>query len=72
MSSSVTITVGAAAKLAFTTQPVGAAGGAAFATQPVVAVQDAGGNTVITNTSTVVLTLTTPAGLRHWSCTPRN
>jgi hypothetical protein len=57
-----TITVGAAAKVGFTTQPVGSTGGAAFATQPVVAVQDAGGNTVTTDTSSVVLTITTPAG----------
>ena len=50
-----TITVGAAAKVAFTTQPSGATGGVAFATQPVVKVQDAGGNTVTTNTSSVTL-----------------
>ena len=61
-SSSFTITVGAAAKVAFTTQPGGGASQVAWATQPVVAVQDAGGNTVTTDTSSVTLTLTTPGG----------
>jgi len=51
------ITVGAAAKLAFTTQPSGSTGGVAFATQPVVAVEDAGGNTVTTDSSAVTLTI---------------
>ena len=46
------ITVGAAAKLAFTTQPGGGTGGTAWTTQPAVTVQDAGGNTVTTDTST--------------------
>ena len=46
-SNSLTITVGAASKLGFTTQPTGAVGGAPFAAQPVVAVQDAGGNTIV-------------------------
>ena len=40
------ITVGAAAKLAFTTQPGDGTGGSAWAQQPAVTVQDAGGNTV--------------------------
>ena len=61
-SSSFTITVGAAAKVAFTTQPGGGASQVAWATQPVVTVQDAGGNTVTTDTSSVTLTLTTPGG----------
>ena len=41
---------------------------AAFATQPVVTMQDAGGNTVTADVSTVVLTLTTP-GLATLACT---
>ena len=53
-----TITFGAAAKVAFTTQPAGATGGTAFTTQPVVTVQDASGNTVTNNTSNVVLSIT--------------
>ena len=72
VSTTVTITVGAAAKLRFTTQPGGAAlGGAAFSPQPVVTVQDAGGNTVTTNTSTVALALTVP-GTATLACTTSN
>ena len=56
------ITVGAAAKLAFTTQPGGGSAGAAWATQPVVTVQDASGNTVTTDTSTVTVAIGTNAG----------
>ena len=62
VSVSVTITVGSAAKLAFTTSPTTSTGGTAFGTQPVVAVQDAGGNTVTGSTASVVLSITTPAG----------
>ncbi|HEY5013806.1 MAG TPA: hypothetical protein VIK61_14030, partial [Acidimicrobiia bacterium] len=62
VSSSVTITLGQAAKLAFTTQPGSSTGGVAFAAQPVVKVQDLGGNTVTSNTSSVTLAITTPAG----------
>src|SRR5206468_5757691 len=47
------VTVGPAAKLAFAHQASGAAAATAFATQPVVAVQDAGGNTVTTDASTL-------------------
>ena len=43
-SNSFNITLGAATKLAFFTQPSGGAPGTAFATQPLVEVQDAGGN----------------------------
>ena len=58
-----------ATKLAFTTQPSATATSQiAFATQPVVTVQDAGGATVTTDTSSVTLTLTTPAGATL-SCT---
>ena len=47
----VVITVGAANKLVFTTQPVGGVAiGTALATQPVVTVQDSYGNTVTTTT----------------------
>ena len=56
------ITVGAAAKLAFTAQPSGGTGGTAWAAQPVVTVQDAGGNTVTTNTSTVTMVIANNAG----------
>src|ERR1035441_4922283 len=56
------ITLGAAAKLAFTTQPGGGTGGTAWTTQPVVTVQDAGGNTVTTDASTVTVAIGTNAG----------
>ena len=62
-SSTLNITVGAAAKLAFTQQPSNSTGGIAFGTQPKVTVQDAGGNTVTSDSSTVTLSITsgTPA-----------
>jgi hypothetical protein len=54
-SNSLGVTVGSAAKLVFTTQPSSAAThGVAFAQQPVVSVEDAGGNVVITDSTTVV------------------
>src|SRR3954451_23671730 len=57
------VTVGPAAKLGFTQQVAGAKAGIAFTTQPKVAVQDAGGNTVTTDTSSVTLAIgTNPAG----------
>ena len=56
-SSAFNITVGAAAKLAFTTQPGGGTAGTAWTTQPAVTVQDAGGNTVTTDTSTVTVAI---------------
>ena len=72
VSTTFTITVGAATKIAFTTQPGGAGIPAALSTQPTVTVQDAGGNTVTGNTSTVTLSLTTPgsATLTCTSCNP--
>ena len=61
----VTLTVGAASKLAFTTQPIASAtANANFTTQPVVTVQDSGGNKV---TSTASITLTASTGT--FSCT---
>ncbi len=57
-------TAGTATKLALTTPAAGAVSGAAFATQPVVEVQDAQGNTVTTNNSTVVtMTVSSGAGV---------
>jgi hypothetical protein len=53
-SAPVTVTAGVASKLAITTEPVGGASGAALTTQPVVTIQDAQGNTVTTDSSTVV------------------
>ena len=58
-----TITAGAAAKLAFTTQPSATTvSSTAFATQPVVTVEDAAGNTVTTSTASITLSLTTGTG----------
>ena len=55
-SSTITVSVGPAAQLAFTTQPVGnVAESTNFATSPKVTVQDAGGNTVTTDSNNVTL-----------------
>ena len=48
-------TSGPATKLVFSTQPGGASGGTAFSTQPVVTVEDAAGNPVTTDSSTVTI-----------------
>ena len=61
VSTSFSITVGLATKLAFTTSPSSSTGGIAFATQPVVAVQDSGGNTTA-GTNSITLSITTAAG----------
>jgi hypothetical protein len=68
-SSSFNVTVGPAAKLAFVQQPAGAFTGAAFTTQPQVAVQDAGGNVVTTDTSSVTLAIGTNPGGGTLTCT---
>jgi trimeric autotransporter adhesin len=68
-SSAFNITVGSAAKLAFTQQPAGAVAGVAFTTQPKVAVQDAGGNVVTTATNSVTLAIGTNPGGGTLSCT---
>ncbi len=56
------VTVGLPAQLAFTTEPAGATGGTAFTTQPTVTIEDAGGNTVTTDTHAITLGLTTGTG----------
>ena len=58
-SNSFNITPGAAAKLVFGQQPAGALTGAAITPAPTVLVQDANGNTVSGDTSSVTLALTT-------------
>ena len=64
------ITVGPAFQLGFTTSPGTTVAGDVFGTQPVVTIQDAGGNTVTTNTSTVSLAIgTNPAGGTLSGCT---
>jgi hypothetical protein len=57
--SAFTVSVGPAAKLIFTTSPSSSSGAASFTTQPVVVVEDAGGNVVSTDASTVTLSITT-------------
>ena len=62
-SSPFNITPGAAAKLAFSTSPNTSTAGAAFGTQPLVTVQDAFGNTVTTDSSSVTVAIgTNPSG----------
>jgi hypothetical protein len=61
-SNSFGITVGTAAKLAFTTSPNNSTTNTAFSVQPVVKVEDLGGNVVVSDTSSVALTITTAAG----------
>ena len=57
-SSAISITVGPAAQLVFTVQPVGGVNEATnFATSPTVTVEDAGGNTVTTDTGPVALSI---------------
>jgi hypothetical protein len=68
-SSAFNITVGPAAKLAFTQQPAGAVTGVAFTTQPKVAVQDAGGNVVTTATNSITLAIGTNPGGGTLTCT---
>jgi hypothetical protein len=61
-SSAFSVVVGSAAQVAFITSPSTSAAGVAFTSQPVVAVEDAGGNVVTTNASTVVLAVTSGTG----------
>jgi hypothetical protein len=56
------VSTAGASKLTLTTQPSNGTSGTALTTQPVVAVQDAYGNTVTSDTSNVSIALTTPAG----------
>ncbi len=61
-SASLSVTVGAAAKLAFSVQPNGGAANVAWTSQPRVLVQDAGGNTVTTSTLSITLAITSGTG----------
>jgi hypothetical protein len=56
------VTVGAAAKLAFTVQPSNVAAGASITPAVQVTVQDAGGNTVTTATSSITMAIGTNPG----------
>ena len=69
-STNVVINVGAASKLAFTTQPVGGvAEGDALVTQPVVKVQDFYGNTVTSDTGNVTLAIAAGPAAGSLGCT---
>jgi hypothetical protein len=68
-SSTFTISVGPATQLAFTQQPTVAQAATTFATQPKVAIEDAGGNTVTTNTSSVTLAIGTNPASGTLTCT---
>ena len=61
-SGNVTVGIGTAAQLSFTTQPGNGTGGSAFLIQPVVTLQDAGGNTVTGTAQTVTLAIQGNAG----------
>jgi hypothetical protein len=69
VSTTVTITIGPAAKLGFTTSPTDTQVNTSFAVQPVVAIQDAGGNTITTSTAPVTLKITAPSGGANLNCT---
>jgi hypothetical protein len=58
-SSPFNITLGAASKVAFTTQPGNGTGGTALTAQPIGTVQDAGGNTVTTSSAPVTVAIGT-------------
>ena len=62
-SGSFDVSTGPASQLAFTREPAGATGGTAFTTQPRVAIEDAGGNTVTTDTNPITLAQTAGAGV---------
>ena len=61
-SSSFDVTVGAPAQVVFTTQPSGAVAGSAFTGQPVVTIEDAGGNTVTSDTHAITLAILVGSG----------
>ncbi len=68
-SSTFNITAGPAARLAFTQQPNGAQAATAFGTQPKVSVEDAGGNVVTTDSSSVTIAIGTNPGSGTLACT---
>jgi type II secretory pathway pseudopilin PulG len=64
------ITAGAPAQLVFTTEPGNGLGGSALMTQPEVTIEDSGGNTVTTDTSTLTLAIgSNPSGGTLTGCT---
>ncbi len=70
VSANVTVSVGAATKLVFTTTPLNTARNTVFTNQPVVAVQDSGGN--ILTGSTIPVTLSITGGTLSCTTNPKN
>ena len=56
------VVVGSAAQVAFLTSPSGSAAGSPFSSQPVAAVEDAGGNVVTSDASTIAISVTAGTG----------
>lgn len=67
--STVVITVGPAAKVAFSQQPGGGAATLEWAAQPTVTVQDAGGNTIVGSTASITLVIGTNPNSGVLTCT---
>jgi hypothetical protein len=61
-STTTTVVLGVASKLAFTTAPVGAGEGVNFSTNPQVTVEDAGGNQITGDSSNVTIAITGYSG----------
>ena len=74
VSGTVNITVGAASKLSFTTQPGNGTGGSNLSTQPAVTVQDIGGNIITgaTNAITISIANNPGSGVLSASVNPLN
>ncbi len=69
-SSSLTLSVGAATQVVFSTQPGGGANGSTWGTQPVASVEDIGGNVVTGATNSITLGIATqPVGGGTLACT---
>ncbi len=62
VSSSLSVAVGAAAKLGYAVQPNGGNAAVAWTSQPQVLIQDAGGNTVTSSSASVTLAITAGTG----------
>ena len=68
-STTITVSAGAAAKLVYTSLASDTYAGGVFFTQPAVTIEDAAGNTVTTNSSSVTLAITPTTGGAALSCT---
>ena len=66
------VSTGPATHIAFTTEPDNAIGGSAFVTQPKLTIEDAGGNTVTTDTHVITLTINSGPGATLSGCSATN